>query len=190
MSDHIVDGWAYFSASFRYNNPWVYRHISAPGFHMSIGGSCVEDEAANRACLLASRYAKRALHSLGWEDKHEYSWPDGSCYRTFRVPGSPDLEDLKRRLEEKLELFNGFYRKMKGLDLHVNHIDRARPRRISRSGPGYSLHESYTLSREQCWEIGDERKAREDLRLEALVQEYGGDRGRAVRELWGTDIAP
>lgn len=65
-----------YSISFRY--PHAVRGVSAPGIHLSLS---VDEDAESRTLMHVENVVRNAARSVGLKMLHQYSWPDGSCYK-------------------------------------------------------------------------------------------------------------
>jgi hypothetical protein len=105
----VVDAmeYSYFSISFIYRLPKSFPHHDTGGgpegwVHVNTG-SPEDDKDCCTACMKAEGVAERILRTLEIEFCHAYSWPDGSCYKYFRISDKDDVTSVKEKIQNLLQ---------------------------------------------------------------------------------------
>jgi hypothetical protein len=87
----------YFSLRFKYAS--APRGWSAPGIHIQFR---VDEDAESKLLSYVERVAYNAAKVAGLELHHQYSWPDGSCYKWVVTESRSVFDERLRRLQRIL----------------------------------------------------------------------------------------
>jgi len=89
----------YFSIQFRYQSAPRGFGSLADGIHVQLA---VDEDAENKLLTLVENVAYNAARTVGLKLHHQYSWPNGSCYKWATTETNAEFEEKFQQLQRIL----------------------------------------------------------------------------------------